>query len=100
MRSPPQIALEPLPQAHRVVMSIEKLIDHKREHIAVVVCDSSAGGPGDGSVSARYQHDFSSNYTSLRSLSSATATREAREKRETASHAKNQPEIGVPSVSS
>ena len=34
MRSPPQIALEPLPQAHRVVMSIEKLIDHERQHIA------------------------------------------------------------------
>lgn len=76
MRSPPQIALEPLPQAHRVVMSIEKLIDHKREHIAVVVCESSTGGPGDGSVSARYPHDFSSNYTSLRTLSSARNERE------------------------
>ena len=50
MRSPPQIALEPLPQAHRVVMSIEKLIDHERQHIAVVVCESSAGWSGDGSV--------------------------------------------------
>lgn len=61
MRSPPQIALEPLPQAHRVVMSVEKLIDHERQHIAVVVCESSAGVSGCGSVSARYQHDFSSN---------------------------------------
>ena len=60
MRSPPQIALEPLPQAHRVVMSIEKLIDHERQHIAPVVCDSSAGRSGSGSV-ARYQHDFNSN---------------------------------------
>jgi hypothetical protein len=100
MRSPPQIVPEPLPQAHGVVMSIEQLVDHERQLIAVMVCESSAGGPGGGSVSARYQHDFSSNYTSLTSLSSATATREAREKRETASHAKNQPEIGVPSVSS
>ena len=49
MRSPPQIALEPLPQAHRVVMSIEKLIDHERQHIAVVVCESSAGWSGSGS---------------------------------------------------
>ncbi len=71
MRSPPQIALEPLPQAHRVVMRIEKLIDHEHQHIALVVRESSAGGPGDGSVSACYQHDFSSNYTSLRTLSSA-----------------------------
>jgi hypothetical protein len=61
MRSPPQIALETLPQAHRVVMSIEKLIDHKRQHIAVVVCESSPGGPGNGSVSPCNQHDFSSN---------------------------------------
>lgn len=60
MRSPPQIALEPLPQAHRVVMSIEKLIDHERQHIAPVVCDSSASRSGSGSV-ARYQHDFNSN---------------------------------------
>jgi hypothetical protein len=43
MRSPPQIALEPVPQPHRVVMSIEKLIDHERQHIAVVVRESSAG---------------------------------------------------------
>jgi len=41
-------------------MSIEKLIDHERQHIVVVVCDSSAGWSGSGSV-ARYQHDFSSN---------------------------------------
>lgn len=60
MRSPPQIALEPLAQAHRVVMSVEKLIDHERQHIAVAVCDSSARWSGSGSV-ARYQHDFSSN---------------------------------------
>jgi hypothetical protein len=53
MRSPPQIALEPLPQAHRVVMSIEELIDHERQHIAVLVCESSAGWASDGS-SARY----------------------------------------------
>ena len=52
MRSPPQIALEPLPQAHRVVMSIEKLIDHERQHIALVVCESSAGGSGSKSVAA------------------------------------------------
>jgi hypothetical protein len=43
MRSPPQIGLEALPQAHRVVMGIEKLIDHERQHIAVVVCEGSAG---------------------------------------------------------
>ena len=61
MRSPPQIGLETLPQAHRVVMSIEQFVDHERQLIAVMVCASSAGGPGDGSVSARYQHDFSSN---------------------------------------
>jgi hypothetical protein len=42
-------------------MSVEKLIDHERQHIAVVVCESSAGGPGNGSVSPRNQHDFSSN---------------------------------------
>ena len=40
MRSPPRIALEPLPQAHRVVMSIEKLIDHDGQ---LVVRDGSAG---------------------------------------------------------
>ena len=79
MCSPPQIALEPLPQAHRVVMSIEKLIDHERQHIAVAVCDSSAGWSGSESV-ARYQHDFfSSNYTSLRTLSSARNERARRE---------------------
>lgn len=61
MRSPPQIVPEPLPQAHGVVMSIEQLVDHERQLIAVMVCESSAGGPGGGSVSARYQHDFSSN---------------------------------------
>ena len=71
MRSPPQIALEPLPQAHRVAMSIEKLIDHERQHIAVVVCDSSAGWSDTGSA-ARYQHDFSSNYNHGRPLSRAT----------------------------
>ncbi len=60
MRSPPQIALEPLPQAHRVVMSIEKLIDHEHQHIAVVVCEGSADWSGNRSE-ARYQHDFSSN---------------------------------------
>jgi hypothetical protein len=60
MRSPPQIAIEPLPQAHRVVMSIEQLIDHERQLIIVRVCESSAGGSSNGSV-ARYQHDFSSN---------------------------------------
>jgi hypothetical protein len=27
----------------------------------VVVCESSAGGPGNRSVSPRHQHDFSSN---------------------------------------
>lgn len=68
MRSPPQIALEPLPQAHRVAMSIEKLIDHERQHIAVVVRDSSAGWSDNGSA-ARYQHDFSSNYSHGRPLS-------------------------------
>jgi hypothetical protein len=60
MRSPPHIALEPLPQAHRVVMSIEKLIDHERQLIAVMVCEGSADWLGNGSE-ARYQHDFSSN---------------------------------------
>ena len=60
MRSPPQVALEPLPQAHRVVMRIEKLIDHERQHIAVVVCEGSADWLGNRSE-ARYQHDFSSN---------------------------------------
>ena len=63
MRSPPQIALEPVPQAHRVVMSVEKLIDHERQHIAVVVSESSAGWASNG-LAARYQHDFSSNYRS------------------------------------
>ncbi len=71
MRSPPQIDLEPLPQAHRVVMSIEKLIDHERQQIAVVVRESFASWAGNGSA-ARYQHDFSSNYIGNRSLSRAT----------------------------
>jgi hypothetical protein len=44
-------------------VSIEKLIDHERQHIAVVVRESSAAWSGNGS-SARYQHDFSSNYRS------------------------------------
>jgi hypothetical protein len=60
MRSPPQIGLEALPQAHRVVMSIEKLIDHEHQFIAVMVCQGSAGSPGNG-LESRYQHDFSSN---------------------------------------
>jgi hypothetical protein len=60
MRSPPQIGVEALPQAHRVVMSIEKLIDHERQLIAVMVCEGSAGWSGNG-VEARYQHDFTSN---------------------------------------
>jgi len=50
MRSPPQIALEPLPQAHRVVMRIEKLIDHEHQHIAVGVCEGSADWLGKRSV--------------------------------------------------
>ena len=60
MRSPPQIGLEALPQPHRVVMSIEKLIDHERQLIAVMVYEGSAGCSANGSE-ARYQHDFSSN---------------------------------------
>ena len=60
MRSPPQIALEPLPQAHRVVMSIEKLIDHERQLIAVMVYEGTAGWSGDRSK-VWDQHDFSSN---------------------------------------
>jgi len=60
MRSPPQIGLEALAQAHRVVMSIEKLIDHERQLIAVMVCEGSAGWLGNRSET-RYQHDFSSN---------------------------------------
>ena len=47
MRSPAQIALETLPQAHRVVMSIEKLIDHDRQ---LVVRDGSAGWSGNRSA--------------------------------------------------
>ena len=43
MRAPPQIALEPLPQAHRVVMSIEQLIDQERQLVAVVLRKNSAG---------------------------------------------------------
>jgi hypothetical protein len=62
VRSPPLIVLEPLRQAHRVVMSIEKLIDHERQLIAVLLLEGSAGWSGNGSA-ARYQHDFSSNYT-------------------------------------
>jgi hypothetical protein len=46
MRSPPQIGVEALPQAHRVVMSIEKLIDHEHELITVMVCEGSAGWSG------------------------------------------------------
>ena len=72
MRSPAQIALETLPQAHRVVMSIEKLIDHERQLIAVLVCECSAGWSGNGSA-ARYQHDFSSNYRAGDRVSSATS---------------------------
>jgi hypothetical protein len=60
MRSPPQIGLKALPHAHRVVMSIEKLIDQERQLIAVMVCEGSAGWRGNRSE-ARYQHDFSSN---------------------------------------
>jgi hypothetical protein len=59
-------------------MSVEKLIDQERQHIALVVCECSAGWSGCGSVSARYQHDFSSNYTSLRTLSSARQRKSAR----------------------
>lgn len=60
MRSPPQIGLEALPQAHRVVMSIEKLVDHERQLIVAIVCEASAGWSGKRSES-HYQHDFSSN---------------------------------------
>jgi hypothetical protein len=60
MRSPPQVALEAVPQAHRVVMSVEKLIDHERQLIAVMVCESAAGRSSNRSK-ALYQHDFSSN---------------------------------------
>jgi hypothetical protein len=60
MRSPPQIGLEALPHAHRVVMSIEKLIDQERQLIAVMVCEGSAGWLSNRSE-ACYQHDFSSN---------------------------------------
>jgi hypothetical protein len=60
MRSPPQIGVEALPQAHGVVMSIEKLIDHERELITVMVCEGSAGWSGT-SLGSQYQHDFSSN---------------------------------------
>jgi hypothetical protein len=52
-------------------MSIEKLIDHERQHIAVVVSESSAGWASNG-LAARYQHDFSSNYIGGSSLSRAT----------------------------
>ena len=60
MRSPPQIVSKPLPQAHRVVMSVEQLIDHQRQLIVVRVCESSADWLSNGSA-VRYQHDFSSN---------------------------------------
>ena len=43
MRSPPQIAIEPLPQAHRVVMSIEQLIDHERQLFTARACDELRG---------------------------------------------------------
>jgi hypothetical protein len=49
MRSPPQIGLKALPHAHRVVMSIEKLIDQERQLIAVMVCEGSAGWWGNRS---------------------------------------------------
>jgi SAM-dependent methyltransferase len=52
-------------------MSIEKLIDHERQHIAVVVSETSAGWASNG-LAARYQHDFSSNYIGGSSLSRAT----------------------------
>ena len=61
MRSPPQIGFAALPQAHRVVMSVEKLVDHERQLIAAMLYESSACLLGNGSA-ARYQHDFSSNY--------------------------------------
>lgn len=60
MRSPPQIGLKAVPQAHRVVMSVEKLIDHERQLIAVMVCEGTAGWSGSRSK-MWYQHDFSSN---------------------------------------
>jgi hypothetical protein len=69
MRSPPQIGLEGVRQAHRVVMSIEKLIDHERQLIAVMVCEGSAGCSANGSE-AHYQHDFSSNYRTRDHVSS------------------------------
>lgn len=50
MRSPPRIALEPLPQARRVVMSVEQLIDQERELIAVSFCESSAVSSVNASV--------------------------------------------------
>ena len=50
MRSPPQIGLEALPQAHRVVMSIEQLVDHERQLIAVTLCESFACSSGNGSA--------------------------------------------------
>jgi hypothetical protein len=51
MRSPPRIALEPLPQARRVVMSVEQLIDQERELIAVSFRESFAVSSGNASVS-------------------------------------------------
>jgi hypothetical protein len=48
MRSPPHIALEPLRQAHRVVVRIEKLVDDERQ--LVMLCESSAGWASSGSA--------------------------------------------------
>ncbi len=59
MCSPPQIGLKAVPQAHRVVMSVEKLIDHERQLIAVMVCEGTAAWSGNRSK-VGYQHDFSS----------------------------------------
>ena len=42
MRSPPQIALEALAQARRVVMSVEQLIDQEHQLIAMTFCERSA----------------------------------------------------------
>ncbi len=57
MRSPAQIALEPFPQAHRVVMSVEQLVDQNGQFLAVPLLASSQGGRSGASN----QHDFSSN---------------------------------------
>ena len=61
MRSPPQIAIEPLPQAHRGAMRIEQLIDHERQLFTVRACESSAAFSSNDLVPAHYQHDFNSN---------------------------------------